>query len=99
MGLKVSLHRRARADLRSIRDYLIKHADIRSAERVRAHLTQRIAQLSQLPHTGTATSEPKIRVLAPTRYPYRIYYTVQGNGVVVLHIRHSARQAPDDLAP
>ncbi|HEY5827616.1 MAG TPA: type II toxin-antitoxin system RelE/ParE family toxin [Hyphomicrobiaceae bacterium] len=35
----------------------------------------------------------------PTRYPYRIYYTVQGDEVVILHIRHTARRAPDDLLP
>jgi plasmid stabilization system protein ParE len=46
---------------------------------------------------GTASSSPEIRILAPTRYPYRIYYTVQRNEVAILHIRHTARQAPEDL--
>ena len=59
---------------------------------------QRIMQLSRLPHMGTATSESKIRILAPTRYPYRVYYTVQNNEVVILHIRHTARQAPTSLS-
>jgi plasmid stabilization system protein ParE len=48
---------------------------------------------------GVATSERKIRILAPIRYPYRVYYTVQGNEVIVLHIRHTARQRPQDLEP
>ena len=42
-------------------------------------------------------SNPEIRILPPTLYPYRIYYTVQGDDVVILHIRHSARSEPDDL--
>jgi len=47
---------------------------------------------------GTAASgNPEVRVLAPTGYPYRIYYTIQGYEIVILHIRHTARQAPDDL--
>jgi plasmid stabilization system protein ParE len=60
---------------------------------------RKIMQLSRLPHIGTSTSVPKVRILAPTRYPYRIYYTVQGNDVIVLHIRHTARGAPHDLEP
>ena len=93
MGLKVRLHRRARSDLRSIRDHLL-HAR-RSAERVRAHLMQKIARLVMSPIIGTATSNPKIRILPPTRYSYRIYYTVTDVAVVILHIRHSARHDPD----
>ena len=95
MGLKVRLHRRARSDLRSIRDHLLQHASPRSAERVRAHLMQKIARLVMSPIIGTATSNPKIRILPPTRYSYRIYYTVTDVAVVILHIRHSARHDPD----
>ena len=97
MDLKVRLHRRARADLRSIRDYLIEHAGKRSADKMRSHLLQRIAQLSRLPLSGTATSEPGVRIFAPTRYPYRVYYVVKRSQIVILHIRHTSRQAPDDL--
>ena len=99
MALKVRLHRRARADLRSIHNFLLQSANARAADRVRAHLMRRIMQLSRLPNTGTSTSESKIRVLASTRYPYRIYYTVQRNEVIILHIRHTARRAPHDLEP
>jgi plasmid stabilization system protein ParE len=60
---------------------------------------QRIAQLSLLPHTGRATNDPKVRILSATRYPYVIYFTVKPNEIVVLHIRHTSRRAPDDLAP
>lgn len=35
--------------------------------------------------------------LPPTRYPYRIYYAVLGDDVVILHIRHTARSTPEDL--
>jgi plasmid stabilization system protein ParE len=49
------------------------------------------------PFIGVVSSNPQIRILPPTRYPYRIYYTVQGEDVVILHIRHTARLAPDDL--
>ncbi len=95
MALKVRLHARARADLRAIRDYLLEHAGPRPAERVRLHLKARMALLSQSPNIGTQTSIPQIRILPPTRYPYRIYYTVVADAVIILHIRHTARQAPE----
>jgi hypothetical protein len=41
------------------------------------------------------TNEPDIRVLPPTRYPYRIYYTITADAVVILHVRHNARRDPD----
>jgi plasmid stabilization system protein ParE len=99
MALKVSLHRRAKSDLRSIRDYLLQHATRGSADRVREHLLERVRQLSLLPHIGRATSNPKIRVFSATRYPYVIYYTVKQNEVVILHFRHTSRSAPDNLPP
>jgi plasmid stabilization system protein ParE len=48
-------------------------------------------------YLGIGSVHPHIRILNPIRYPYRIYYTVQGNEVVILHIRHTSHQAPDDL--
>jgi toxin ParE1/3/4 len=97
MALKVRLHRRARLDLRSIRDHVLQQASQHSADRVRRHLAERMRQLSRLPHSGRATSDPKVRVLSATRYPYVIYYTVKSDEVVILHIRHTARRLPDDL--
>jgi hypothetical protein len=49
------------------------------------------------PAWGVPSSQTGVRILQPTRYPYRIYYTVQGDDVVILHIRHTSRQAPGDL--
>ena len=97
MGLRVSLHARARTDLRAIHDYLLLHANPHSAERVRAHLLQRMEQLSDLPLIGQATNRAGVRVLKATRYPYRVYYSVRANEVVILHVRHTARQTPDDV--
>ena len=88
---------RAVQDLREIRNYIAAHGSVASADRVRRQLRQRVERLRTNPFIGVATSNREIRVLAPTRYPYRIYYTVQPNEVVVLHVRHTARQAPTDL--
>lgn len=97
--MTVKLHRRARADLREIRDYVTKAADPNVAEHVRLHLLTRILRLGQHPKLGVASSDPAIRVLSPSKYPYRIYFTVLADSIVILHIRHTARRLPnlDDL--
>lgn len=88
---------RAVQDLRDIRSYIAAQGAPDAADRVRRHLRARIGRLLQHPMIGTVASIPNIRILPPTRYPYRIYYTVRGDDLVILHIRHTARQAPDDL--
>jgi len=89
---------RALDDLRDIRHYIAQHGPPAAADRVREHLRTRVARLITRPLIGVLTSNPDIRVLPPTRYPYRIYYTIQGDDVVILHIRHSARSEPNDLS-
>jgi hypothetical protein len=40
------------------------------------------------------SSQSGVRILQPTRYPYRIYYTVQGDGIVIpAHSPHVASGA------
>lgn len=95
MGLKIILHRHAEQDLQDIQSYLLREAGEKSAERVRAHLRRKIRLLSRNPHMGKPTSNPDIRLVPPTRYPYRMYYTLTAEAVIVLHIRHSARRDPD----
>jgi plasmid stabilization system protein ParE len=99
MGLRICLHRQARSDLRDIKAHLLEVADKHAAERVRRHLVQKIERLAKFPLVGIVTSDPLVRVLSPTRYPYRRYYTVSGESVIVLHIRHTFRDLPelDDL--
>ena len=84
-------------DLREIRRYIAKHGSRGAADGVREYLRSRANMLRNSPLMGVASGDSGIRILFPTRYPYRIYYSIQGGEVVILHIRHTARQAPDDL--
>jgi len=88
---------RAIQDLRDIRNYIGAHGSKTAADRVRQHLDERAELLRTNPYIGFASGNREIRILAPTRYPYRFYYTVQGDEIVILHIRHTSRQPPDDL--
>ena len=93
--MKVRLDEQARRDLIDIRAYLVRHASPAAAERVQDHLRSRIRGLGKHPYTGRRGSEPDIRVLAPSRYPYRIYYMIRNDEVIILHVRHTARREPD----
>jgi len=62
---------------------------------VRQHFLRRLRLLATNLAIGVTTSNSAIRILPPTRYPYRVYYTVFEDAVVVLHIRHTARRSPD----
>lgn len=95
MGLKVVLHRRAEHDLQTIQIYLLQEAGAQAADRVRAHLRAKIHRLANNPRIGRPTTNPDIRILPPTRYQYRIYYTVAREAVVILHFRHTSRLDPD----
>ena|SRR5438477_3242672 len=96
--MKLRWDARAVQDLRDIRRYIAMHGAPGSADRVRRHLRARVHRLLTHPFIGVASTNSHIRILPPTRYPYRIYYTVQADDVVILHIRHTARMAPDNLS-
>jgi plasmid stabilization system protein ParE len=93
--MKLEFRPRALFDLIEIRDHLLDSADEQAAERVRLHLMTRLKRLERQPTLGIPSSFPTIRVLSPTKYPYRIYFTVLATEVVILHIRHTSRQLPE----
>jgi toxin ParE1/3/4 len=91
--MQLEFRPRALADLKEIRDYFLAQDDDGKAERVRQHLVQRFNALVRKPTLGIKTSRPDVRILSPLKYPYRIYFTVIGQAVVILHIRHTSRGA------
>lgn len=93
--MRLELRPRAVADLADIRMYLLEHASEQAADRVRRHLLRRLETLQKNPRLGIASSREGIRILSPSKYPYRIYFTLTDKAVVVLHIRHTSRRLPD----
>lgn len=94
MALIVRFDPRALADLEAIRDYLVARSPS-GAERVRSHLMATLDRLADFPLLGCATDEPSVRVLPLTRYPYLVFYAVVNGDVVILHVRHGAREPFD----
>ena len=93
MGLKVRLAPRAIADLDEIRAYLTER-NPRAAERVRQRIEQAITTLADFPGIGRPTHLIGVSVTTVLRYPYLVYYTAADPELVILHIRHAARDVP-----
>jgi toxin ParE1/3/4 len=89
--MRLEFRPRALSDLIEIRDFHIAQGDDAKAERVRQHLVQRFDALMKKRTLGLPTSRPDVRILSPLKYPYRIYFTVKNDAVVILHIRHTSR--------
>ncbi len=92
--MKLRFDDQAINDLIEIRDYILEHASEAAANRVRAHFRDRFHRLKITPSLGISSTDANVRVLSPTKYPYRIYFTVQGDTIVILHIRHTSRRSP-----
>ena len=67
----------------------------RGAERVRQHIMHTVDMLTDFPFLGKSTQEPRVRSLVLSKYPYLVFYSVVRDEVVILHIRHGAREPID----
>lgn len=70
----------------------ISDRNMTAATAVRARFEGVTGQLSQFPYMAQETSQPGVRRLPLGNFPYVIFYTVEGNEVVILRIRHAARR-------
>jgi toxin ParE1/3/4 len=85
---------RALQDLSAIRDYLGERSP-RGAKSVGRRIATTIDTIALLPGAGRSLrSRPDIRVMPIGKYPYCIYYRVEGDDVRIMHIRHTSRRLP-----
>jgi toxin ParE1/3/4 len=93
--MKLRCTPRARLDLIEIRDR-IRGENPRAALAVRSAILRSLQMLSNFPDIGRRQTVEGVRKLVTSRYGYLVYYTVDRNAdaVVILTIRHPARQRP-----
>ncbi len=90
--MRVRYTPRAFSDLEAIRKY-IEQRNPPAARRVVTLIEKIIAGLTDFPEAGQRSDEHDVRVIFATRYPYRIYYRLISDEILILHIRHVARKA------
>ncbi len=89
--MRVRYTLRARADLDAIFSYLDARAPAAALE-VKSTIERRIAVLGEFPHIAPETEIPGVYELTIVRYPYQVYYDIDGDTVEILHIRHTSRR-------
>jgi toxin ParE1/3/4 len=88
--MRIRYTHRAQHDLDAIYTYLDQHSPT-VARAVKDLIVRRIAGLADFPFMAPQTGEKGVFELTIVRYPYKIYYEVDGNEVQILHIRDSRR--------
>jgi toxin ParE1/3/4 len=89
--MRIRYSPRAINDLRAIADYLTERSPS-GARAVEQKIKAAIDALSEFPGIGKpVTGRPDVRVMPVVRFPYLIFYTLSGDELLVLHIRHGAR--------
>lgn len=91
MPLTLKFSTKAKKDLAEIHAYL-KRRDFSGANAVVRAIETSCRLLTTAPQSARETSKEGVRVKALPRYPYLIFYKLEGVSLYVIHVRHSARQ-------
>jgi toxin ParE1/3/4 len=85
---------RAQRDLEAIAEYLVQRSPS-GAKNVLAAIKSSAEILEAFPEIGRVVDDAGRRRVPVSRFPYVIYYRIEGNEVFILHIRHTSRRPID----
>ncbi len=94
MALVLRVTPRAEEDLCRLRDYILDRNKL-AAERVRAKIERSIDILLHHPHIAQRTSRLGVFRSTVPRYGYKLFFMIENETLVLLHVRHGARSEPD----
>ena len=80
----------ALAALSAILDYIAAHSP-RGARQVQTRIKVLTDLLLLHPHIGRRTSDPAIRRMPMTPYPYLLFYEATETEIIIHAVRHAAR--------
>jgi plasmid stabilization system protein ParE len=93
--VKLRYSARATRDLAEIADYLGARSP-KGARSVERRIHKVIDLIATFPGAGRSLDQrPAVRVIPLGRYPYLVFYTLRDDEIVVLHVRHGAREPVD----
>jgi toxin ParE1/3/4 len=82
---------KALAELADILAYIAERSP-QGARNVQARIQAITALLVQHPYSGQLTSESGLRRIVTPPYPYLVFYEVTADEVVIIGVRHAARE-------
>ena len=80
-------------DLAQAVSYFLEHAPSVAADFADS-IDRAVAQLADNPYLAQETARAGIRRWYINRFRYSIFYTIEGEEVVILHVWHAARRWP-----
>ncbi len=89
--MKVRYTDTAATEVEDILDYISRHNPT-AATQLNARIEQTIGVIADFPEMAQISDEPGVRRMPVGRYPILIFYAVENNELVVLHVRHAARE-------
>ena len=89
--MNVRYSRRALSQLASVYEYL-QARDSASANKVTASIRSTIVRLKEMPLLGKMTDEADVHVIIEPEYLYRVFYSVDGQEVLVIRILHGRQK-------
>jgi plasmid stabilization system protein ParE len=87
---------RAFRELQEIFTYIDDHSPL-GGRNVKSRVQAIIALIASHPQSGRQTGKRGIRRIAVLPYPYLIFYRVAADGVVIVGVRHAARDPSPSL--
>jgi len=91
MRLRIEYSIEAREDLREIRDYIARDNPA-AARKVLTTIEAEIELLSSFPWNSRTTDEEGVLARILSRYPYIVFYKIERDRLMVLHVLHGARR-------
>jgi toxin ParE1/3/4 len=70
--------------------------NVNAAAAVVDHAWATIDRLGHFPRLGQVATESGVRIMQIGRFPFLVFYTIEQDEVVILHVRHTARRRPWD---
>jgi toxin ParE1/3/4 len=89
--MRVRYTPRALADREAIFDYIDKR-NPHAAREVKSYIDKQISELGNSVVRHRLIPKLDVHALWLGRYPYIVYYRVQGDEIAIVHIRHAARR-------
>ena len=92
--MKVRFTRTAVTEINEIFSYIAER-NPSAALAVVSQIDRTIARLAKFPAMGHLKYKPNIRMLPVGRFrQYLVFYTIEGDEIVILNVRHGARRRP-----
>lgn len=92
--MRIRYTRRALLDVNAIAVYIAPH-NRRAALSVELAIVGTVNRLVDFPMLGTEEKELDVRRLLVPKYPYAIYYRIEGEEIWIVHVRYGRRKPPE----